>query len=165
MQALVIDADGPRMDGTLLALIEAGFVATGTTNLQVAETCLCRQSVDVLIIDRETAGDAFGDTLGFAEDCNAQLVSVLRTANVLPDFDTLPEHFPSLHYILDRDVSADVAAQLALASRAGRPPANADWRSAARLTGPDATAGGEEMFGPWRTRFRELEEGAFAKAS
>ncbi|MFL4470731.1 hypothetical protein ACERZ8_12870 [Tateyamaria armeniaca] len=116
MQALIIDTQAARLDHSLMALMEAGIHVTGTGSLLVAETCISRLGVDLLVMDKTTVGDALGDTLGMAEDRNPHLVSILRTSDVAADQDELSPHFPSLHCVVGQDVSNEVAVKLGLAS-------------------------------------------------
>ncbi|WP_299654272.1 hypothetical protein [uncultured Tateyamaria sp.] len=120
MQALIIDREAARLDHCQIALMNAGVHVTGTSSLLVAETCINRMKVDLLVIEKTCVGDALGDTLGMAEDRNPYLVSVLRTPDVGADHDALSAHFPSLHCILGQDVSNTVAIKLGLASLRSR---------------------------------------------
>lgn len=116
MQALIIDKEAARLDHSLISLMEAGIYVTGTASVQVADICISRMAVDLLIIEKDTVGDALGDLLGIAEDRNPHLVSILRTADVAGDQDDLSPHFNSLHCVLGEEVSNTVAVQLGLAS-------------------------------------------------
>jgi len=116
MQALIIDREATRLDHCQIGLMNAGVQVTGTGSLLVAETCIARLGVDLLVIEKSTISDALGDTLGMAEDRNPDLVSILRTSDVAEDQDELAPYFPSLHYVLGQDVSNEVAIQLGLAS-------------------------------------------------
>lgn len=161
MQALVIDRHSTRLDRSLIALIEAGFQATGTASLEVAEICLARLPVDVLIIDKSTVGDALGDTLGFAEEQNIRLTSVLRTPDVAQDMEELPQFFPSLHSVLGDDVTPDLALKMAMASLAqGIAPVAALKKSLEPIDDIET-----EVLEPWRSRFREAQRQNFAVAS
>jgi hypothetical protein len=140
MQALIIDREAARLDHSLITLMEAGIQVTGTGNVQVAETCINRMGVDLLVIEKDTIGDALGDTLGMAEERNPYLVSILRTSNVGEDHEELSPYFPSLHCVVGLDVPNDVAVKLGVASLrsqvafgASRPRALTQTRS--RLTG------------------------------
>ena len=116
MQALVLDKDTQRLDQSLIALMKAGIHVTGTSSIRVAETCITRMCVDLLVFEKSTVGDALGDTLGMAEDRNPHLVSILRTLDVEGDQDDLTPYFPSLHCILGLNVPSCVAVKFALAS-------------------------------------------------
>jgi len=116
MNALIIDRQAARLDHCQIALMNAGLQVTGTGSLLVAETCIARMGVDLLVIEKATAGDALGDVLGMAEDRNPHLVAILRTPDVEGDQDSLSPHFPSLHCVLGHDVSNEVAIKLGLAS-------------------------------------------------
>ncbi|WP_299140359.1 hypothetical protein [uncultured Tateyamaria sp.] len=116
MQALIIDRQAARLDHCQIALMNAGVQVTGTGSLLVAETCITRMGVDLLVIEKTTIGDALGDTLGMAEERNPNLVAILRTPDVADDQDSLSPHFPSLHCVVGQDVSNEVAIKLGLAS-------------------------------------------------
>lgn len=116
MQALIIDREASRLDHCQIALMNAGVQVTGTGSLTVAETCIARLGVDLLVIEKTTLGDALGDTLGMAEDRNPHLVTILRTPDVAEDQDALAPYFGSLHAVLGHDVSNEVAIKLGLAS-------------------------------------------------
>lgn len=116
MQALIIDREAARLDHCQIALMNAGVQVTGTGSLLVAETCIKRLGVDLLVIEKSTIGDALGDTLGMAEDRNPNLVAILRTPDVAQDQDALSPHFASLHCVVGQDVSNEVAIKLGLAS-------------------------------------------------
>ncbi len=116
MQALIIDREAARLDHCQIALMNAGVQVTGTGSLLVAETCIKRLVVDLLVIEKSTIEDALGDTLGMAEDRNPNLVTILRTTDVAEDQEDLAPYFPSLHCVVGEDVSNEVAINLGLAS-------------------------------------------------
>ena len=116
MQALIIDREAARLDHCQIALRNAGVQVTGTGSLLVAETCIKRLVVDLLVIEKSTIEDALGDTLGMAEDRNPNLVTILRTTDVAEDQEDLAPYFPSLHGVVGEDVSNEVAINLGLAS-------------------------------------------------
>jgi len=142
MQALIIDRKASRLDHCQIALMQAGVQVTGTGSLLVAETCILRLGVDLLVIEKSTVGDALGDTLGMAEDRNPNLVSILRTPDVAEDQDALSPHFASLHCVVGEDVSNEVAIKLGLASlrmqvtQAAMPARAARMRRAAPKAAP-----------------------------
>jgi len=117
-QALIVDHRTDRLNRSLVSWINAGFTATGSASLVVAETCLDRVKVDILVVERETLGDALGDMLGMAEERNPDVVSLLRTDDLATDLADLPQHFPSLHGILCQEVAPDIVTLMGLASRA-----------------------------------------------
>ena len=116
MQALIIDKEADRLDQSLIELMKAGIHVTGTSSIKVAEICITRMCVDLLVIEKSSVGDALGDTLGMAEERNPYLVSVLRTADVPGDQDGLTPHFPSLHCVVGQDVSNSMALKIGLSS-------------------------------------------------
>lgn len=140
MQALIIDREADRLDHCQIALMNAGLQVTGTGSLLVAETCIQRLGVDLLVIEKSTIGDALGDTLGMAEDANSHLVTILRTASVAEDQDALSPHFPSLHGIVGQDVSNEVAIKLGLASLRAQATRSVMPARAVRLKKPNLDA-------------------------
>ncbi|MEX0367923.1 MAG: hypothetical protein AB3N22_17790 [Ruegeria sp.] len=140
MQALIIDREAARLDHCQIALMNAGVQVTGTGSLLVAETCIARLGVDLLVIEKSTIGDALGDTLGMAEDRNPHLVSILRTADVAEDQDALSPHFASLHAVVGQDVSNEVAIKLGLASLRAQATRSAKPARPVRVKKPDLEA-------------------------
>lgn len=130
MQALIVDTMTSRRDHSLIKLMEAGVHVTGTGSVAVAETCILRLGVDLLVVDKATVGDALGDILGMAEERNPFVVSILRTPDVTVDQDELSPHFPSLHCVVGTDVPSAMAVKLGVASlRAQLGPAPLMWRA------------------------------------
>ena len=140
MQALIIDRQADRLDHCQIALMNAGVQVTGTGSLLVAETCIQRLGVDLLVIEKSTIGDALGDMLGMAEDRNRHLVSILRTPDVSEDQDALSPHFPSLHCIVGQDVSNEVAIKLGLASLRAQATRSAKPARAVQVKKPNLEA-------------------------
>ncbi|APX11857.1 hypothetical protein [Tateyamaria omphalii] len=140
MQALIIDRQADRLDQSQIALMNAGVQVTGTGSLLVAETCIQRLCVDLLVIEKSTIADALGDTLGMAEDRNSHLVSILRTPDVGEDHDALSPHFPSLHCIVGQDVSNEVAIKLGLASLRAKATGSVMPARALRMKKPNLEA-------------------------
>lgn len=138
MQALIIDREAARLDHCQIALMNAGLQVTGTGSLLVAETCITRLGVDLLVLEKTTIGDSLGDILGMAEDRNPDLVTVLRTQDVGADQDALSPHFPSLHCVVGQDVSNEVALKIGLASLRAQPAPK--WTPSARSTSKMARA-------------------------
>lgn len=120
MQALIIDREAARLDHCQIALMNAGVQVTGTASVLVAETCISRLGVDLLVIEKSSIADSLGDILGMAEERNPHLVSILRTADVAGDQDELSPYFPSLHCVVGQSVSNEIAIKLGLASLRGQ---------------------------------------------
>lgn len=151
MHALIIDQNANLLDECQMTLMNAGLQVTGTRSVHVAETCIQRVGVDLLVMERMTVVDALGDLLGLAEDRNPNLVTVLRTQDVAQDQDALVPHFASLHCVIGLEVLPEMAMIIGLASlraqvgaarlpprpaRVPQPGANASFCFASRRTVP-----------------------------
>jgi len=113
MQLLVIDRDMNSQDSAVIAGLEAGYFATGTASLRVAEEVLTRLPVDVLLADAATLEDALGDTLGLAEDRNPGIRIVLFSDHVALDHADLSGAFPGLVGVLGAGLDPRIALGLA----------------------------------------------------
>lgn len=112
MQALLIDTNSIRLERTMIAWMNAGLHVTGSASIAVAETCLLRMPVDVLLIEKDSVGDALGDTIGMAEELNPNVITVLLSDDVDTDLSELSEHFDSLHAVMGPDIVPDMLARL-----------------------------------------------------
>ncbi len=112
MQALLIDMNPRRLERTMIAWMNAGLQVTGSASIQVAETCLLRMPVDVLLIEKDSIGDALGDTIGMAEELNPNVITVVLTDDVNTDLDELPQHFGSIHAVIGPDIVPDMLARM-----------------------------------------------------
>ena len=112
MQALLIDMNARRLERTMIAWMNAGLQVTGSASIEVAETCLLRMPVDVLLVEKDSLGDSLGDTIGMAEELNPNVVTVLLTDFVDTDLAELPQHFPSIHAVMGTDIVPDMLARL-----------------------------------------------------
>ena len=119
MQLLVIDRDSHRQERAVIAGLEAGFFATGTGSLCVAEEVLTRLPIDVLLADAETMEDALGDLLGLAEERNTDVRPVLFSTDVAGDLGALSEPFPSLAAVLDPRLDPALALRLGMPAPSG----------------------------------------------
>ena len=127
MQALVIDHCARRLAQSQIALMQAGFQVTGSDQVDVIEACLTLQSVDLLVVEKDTLDDALGDTIGFAEERNPSLATILFSDTVDADMDVLPGEFRSLHCILALSIATDVFGQMAQVARFSSNAALAPW--------------------------------------
>lgn len=118
MQCLVVDTQAARLDKTMIAFLEAGLQVTGTSSLLVAEACMRRSLVDVLVIDKGRKGPDHARLLRLAEMRNNRLVTLFITPTVERDSDPVPRAYPSVHCVLGADVDPGLVAKLALASLA-----------------------------------------------
>ncbi len=127
MQALVIDHCAQRLAQSQIALMKAGYQVTGSDQVDVIEACLTLQSVDLLVVEKHALKDALGDTIGFAEERNPHLATILCSDTVDADMDVLPGEFRSLHCILSLNVVSDVLGQMAQVARLSGDAAFAPW--------------------------------------
>ncbi|MGH1414284.1 MAG: hypothetical protein ACRBB0_12395 [Pelagimonas sp.] len=118
MHCLIVDTQPGRLDLSMIAFLEAGLQVTGTGNLQVAEACLRRSLVDVLVIDKGPKGPSHARLLRLAETRNSQLVTMFLTPTVERDSEPVPRAYPSVHCVLGANVNPNLVAKLALASLA-----------------------------------------------
>lgn len=120
MHAMILDTLSDRLDLTQIAFLEAGIHVTGSGSLAVAETCLRRAVVDLLVIEHEGAGQRAGDIIAQAERRNPRLVTLMLTQDVAGASDAFTGTFASLHCVLDADVAPEMVTRMAQASLAGR---------------------------------------------
>ncbi|CUH76483.1 hypothetical protein [Tropicibacter naphthalenivorans] len=116
MHALVLDNNTKRLEQGQIAFLQEGLQVTGSGSIAVAEIALDRFDVDILVIDRRTAGKRFAEIVRTAERRNPKLVSIALTPDVSGDTDRMVQAFPSMHCVLGDDLSPSVAAKLAMAS-------------------------------------------------
>ena len=116
MYALILDNNPRRLEQGQMAFLEEGVQITGTGAIPVALTCIDRFGVDVLVIDRRSAGKRFAEVVRLAERRNPNLVTIALTPDVSGDTDRMVQAFPSMSCVLGADLSPNVAAKLALAS-------------------------------------------------
>lgn len=120
MHAMIVDSRPTRLDLTQIAFLEAGIHVTGSGSLAVADCCLRRAVVDLLVLDAEVAGRRTGEIIALAERRNPRLVTLVLTRNVASVTDTYTEVFQSVHCVLEADVPPAMVARMAQASLAGR---------------------------------------------
>ncbi|MEN9062234.1 hypothetical protein [Ponticoccus litoralis] len=120
MHAMIVDSRPTRLDLTQIAFLEAGIHVTGSGSPAVADCCLRRAVVDLLVLDAEVAGRRTGEIIALAERRNPRLVTLVLTRNVASVTDTYTEVFQSVHCVLEADVPPAMVARMAQASLAGR---------------------------------------------
>lgn len=120
MHAMIVDSRPSRLDLTQIAFLEAGIHVTGSGSLAVADCCLRRAVVDLLVLDADVAGRRTGEIIALAERRNPKLVTLVLTQNVAGVTDTYTEVFQSVHCVLEADVPPAMVARMAQASLAGR---------------------------------------------
>jgi DNA-binding NtrC family response regulator len=120
MHAMIVDHDAERLDHSQIAFLEAGIHVTGSGSLAVAETCLRRAVVDVLVLDAECGPSRIASLTALAQRRNPRLVTLILTDDVAATTDLYSDAVTSLHCVLDGDVSPRMVARMAQASLAGR---------------------------------------------
>lgn len=120
MHVLIVDNSPKRLELGQLAFIEAGLDVTGSGSLAVAYACLGRAPMDILVIDRRSAGQHFAQLVRKAEERNPHLVTITLTPDVAGDTDRLVQAFPSVHAVLGDEIAPAMAAKIAMASIVGQ---------------------------------------------
>jgi len=120
MLAMIVDPDAGRLERSQIAFLEAGIHVTGSGSLAVAETCLRRAMVDLLVIDSRCGSDRIAALTALAERRNPRLVTLMLTDDVSGATDLYSDAVTSLHCVLDGDVAPRMVARMAQASLAGR---------------------------------------------
>ncbi|MBS0125171.1 hypothetical protein [Thetidibacter halocola] len=121
MQVLLLDRNGDRLDRGMIGFMEAGVLTTGTGSVSVAEACLRRTCVDLLVITADSAGAQTRALIHLAEQRNPDVATILMAADVARATDIAAQSLPSVHCILSADSSAQQVLRFGLASlRGGR---------------------------------------------
>lgn len=131
MHAMIVDLDPTRLERSQIAFLESGIHVTGSGSFAVAETCLRRAVIDVLVIDADSGAERIVALTALAERRNPRLVTLLLARDVSETTDLYSDAVTSLHCVMDGRVSPRVVARMAQASLAGRAackltPAHAD---------------------------------------
>jgi DNA-binding NarL/FixJ family response regulator len=119
MHAMIVDSRPDRLDLTQIALLEAGIHVTGSGSLAVAECCLRRARVDLLVLDLDLGARRTGEIIALAERRNPRLVTLVLTPDVAAVTDSYTQIFHSVHCVLGADVAPALVARMAQASLAG----------------------------------------------
>ena len=120
MHAMIVDLDPTRLERSQIAFLETGIHVTGSGSFAVAETCLRRAVVDVLVIDADCGAERIISLTALAERRNPRLVTILLARKVGEVIDLYSDAMSTLHCVLDARVSPRVVARMAQASLAGR---------------------------------------------
>lgn len=120
MHAMLVDTAARRLDHLQIAFLEAGIHVTGSGSMAVAECCLRRAVVNVLVIEEAGVGPHMAKVIDLAQARNPRLAAILLTSNVARATERYTERFPSLHCVLDAYADPKVVARMALASVAGQ---------------------------------------------
>lgn len=119
MQALIIDDDSRRQTELSIAFIRAGFQPTATGNHAVAEACIRRGWVDLLVMSERVAGRLTHSHALLAEWRNPLVATILLTTRSDRDVEELYGLLPSLHCLLAPDTTPQLITKCAVASVIG----------------------------------------------
>ncbi|SMX49550.1 hypothetical protein [Maliponia aquimaris] len=120
MHAMIVDLDAGRLERSQIAFLETGIHVTGSGSLAVAETCLRRAVVDVLVLDADCGAQHIAELTALAERRNPRLVTLMLARDVGAATDFYSDAIGSLHCVLDGLVAPRMVARMAQASLAGR---------------------------------------------
>ncbi|WP_305971213.1 MULTISPECIES: hypothetical protein [unclassified Mameliella] len=120
MHAMIVDHDATRLERSQIAFLEAGIHVTGSGSHAVAETCLKRAVVDVLVLDDDCGPERIAALTALAQRRNPRLVTLMLAGDVGAATDLYSDAVTSLHCVLDGRVSPRMVARMAQASLAGR---------------------------------------------
>ncbi len=119
MQVLIVDDGIDRQVELAIAFMESGFQTTCTSSQLVAESCIRRGTVDLLVMAERVGGRLTHSLALLAEYRNPMVVTMLLTDRNDRDLDELYLLLPSLHCILSPQTAPDLVTRLAVASVAG----------------------------------------------
>jgi len=119
MHALIVNDDIDRQAELTMELMRTGFQATTTGCLNVAETCIRRSMIDLLVLCERTNGRLTHSLALLAEYRNPLVATMLLTPRTDADVDELYLLLPSLHCLVAPDSPARLIAKLAVAAVSG----------------------------------------------
>ncbi|MEQ5868408.1 hypothetical protein J4E08_00695 [Sagittula sp. NFXS13] len=141
MHALLLDSRPDRLDRLQIAFLEAGIHVTGSGNLAVAECCLRRAMVDVLLMDETAAGGYAGDIAAMAERRNLKVVTLMLAGDPDAMADACADRIKSLHGVMEHDSDPGKVARMARAALGGRGGAKAAGPAVQAAKGAAADGG------------------------
>lgn len=118
MNVLIVDDNLDRQADLTMAFMKSGFQTTPTGSQKVAETCIRRGVVDLLIIAERVEGKLTHSLALLAEHRNSMVETILLTARTDEDVDELYLLLPSMHCIVAPDTDSVLVTKLAIASLA-----------------------------------------------
>lgn len=131
MQVLLLDKMTHRLDRCLVSFIEAGIGVVGSGSVAVADVCLRRHFVDLLVITAEAAGKGTRTLINTAEQRNPNVATILLAADVERASAIAAQSLPSVHCTLSADSTPDQIMRFAMASLNPTPVAEAPMTPAA----------------------------------
>lgn len=123
MQVMVLDKSTHRVDRCLVGFLEAGLRVMGSGSVAVADTCIKRASVDLLIITAEAAGAGTRTLIHAAETRNPNVATILLAADVARASEIAAKSLPSVHCVLSADCAPEQVLRFGLASLQPEPKA------------------------------------------
>ncbi len=166
MHAMLIDSQPRRLERMQIAFLEAGIHVTGSGSLAVAECCLRRAVVDILLIEEPAGGHRLAEIIGLAQSRNPRLITILLTSDVLRSSSRLAARFESLHRVLEDDSDPRLVARQVLEAagapdniRARRPePAKAVFATETALSTTPPMPDGLPVFQSSRRRMLPAQD-------
>lgn len=119
MHVLIVDGDIDRQAQLTKELMGSGFQTTTTGCLNVAETCIRRGMIDLLVMAERMDGRLTHSLALLAEYRNPMAATMLLTPRTDADVDELYLLLPSLHCLIAPDSPARLVAKLAVAAVSG----------------------------------------------
>ena len=101
MHAMILDNRTERLDRLQIAFLEAGIHVTGSGSLAVAECCLRRAMVDVLVVDETSAGQALIEVVAKAERRNPRVVTLMLSDRAAVATEVWSNRLASLQGVLE----------------------------------------------------------------
>ncbi len=152
MQVMVLDQDQNLQVQLAGALMQKGFHVICVESIGAAENFIRRDFIDVLVMG-ERVGGKLSHSLALLAECRNPLVSaILLTDRTGPGLEEIFDLIPSIYGILGRKISADIVAQVVLASTIGQTAETIPDRLANRW----AAAAGDEV--DWTADIEEAHD-------
>ena len=119
MQVLIVDDNIHRQADLTMAFMRSGFLATPTGSQKVAESCIRRGMIDLIVMSDRVGGRLTHGLALLAELKNEMVATILMTERTDDDVDELFLLLPSLHCLAAPDTAPELMARLAVASVSG----------------------------------------------
>lgn len=116
MQVLIVDDDITRQTDLSLAFMEAGLHPSGTACHGIAERCIRKGWIDLVVMAERVSGRLTHHLALLAEWRNPLAATILLTTRHDQDTDELFKLLPSLHCLLAPDADPELVTKLSLAS-------------------------------------------------
>ncbi len=116
MQVLIVDDDITRQTDLSLAFMEAGLHTSGTGSHAVAERCIRKGWIDLVVMAERVSGRLTHPLALLAEWRNPLVATILLTPRHGQDMEELFLLLPSLHCLLAPETEPELVTKLSLAS-------------------------------------------------